>query len=267
MKKQERAIYIVIIIILVGILSAASTYIIMNNKNNKQNNNSNTNNKEPIENNDKKNNEEKITLSNTELNKYLSYTLDLGDTIGPDNTIVNINTADKALILGNALYQIKESEYIKKQEQSASNYVYVDGDGYYYHVSEAKIESLLKKMYNLELKDFNLKENSNKYVATAGGICYLYVKQGFTPLECSGSEGKLSKIDSYEANDQELVIYEYAVGLDAGNNINDYYTQKIINIDDDDNYFDKHYKEFTKYKHTFKKNDTGYYWYQTEVVK
>ncbi|MCM1052366.1 MAG: hypothetical protein NC483_00090 [Ruminococcus sp.] len=32
------------------------------------------------------------------------------------------------------------------------------------------------------------------------------------------------------------------------------------------NYFKNHKTEFTKYKHVFKKNDTGYYWYSTEVV-
>ena len=272
--KKENILYIIITILLIIISSGVTYYVVSNKSNNNDSNIENNNNGTNKDNDTKK--EEKITLSDNELSEYLSYTLDLADIISSDTTTANINTTDKIYILGNALAQINENEYEEKKEKYEASYDYqysdINGNSTYYYISETKIEPLLKKMYNLELKDFNLKEDHSNYVGAFDGTCYYYFKQGFSPSGCAGSIEKLSKIDSYEANNEELIIYEYAAGLDAGNQIFDYYTHKTIDMNKYDEeaareYFKKHYTEFNKYKHTYKKNDTGYYWYQTEMVK
>ena len=145
-------------------------------------------------------------------------------------------------------------------------------------MEKEKLNPILSKMYDMDIDDFNLVNNYENDIAVWNGICFQYFDNGFSYRYCAGSIDKISIIENYEANDNELIIEEYAVGLDVGNNLTDFYTQKEVEdlaytqipkgeeINRAEEYLEEHKDEFTLYKHTFKKNDTGYYWYSTEIA-
>ena len=79
----------------------------------------------------------------------------------------------------------------------------------------------------------------------------------------------INYIDKYEANNNELIIYEYYIYKDdTSNKVCDYLGNCLENSSSiDKNYLKQHKDDFTEYKHTFKKSGNSYYWYSTEVVK
>lgn len=153
--------------------------------------------------------------------------------------------------------------------------------GQYYSAND--VINNIKKMYNrnVEPKDFS-----------AGG-CQVYYKNDAFAVGCSAGNNppaKINKIDSYEIKDDELLIYEKALFIyeltTKTNNFIDITLQtaykedniiKSFNVENyDANNISTEAKEFAednldsanKYKHTFKKNNNGeYYWYSTEIVK
>ena len=252
--KKNTVLYIIITILLI-IIAVGITYIIMDK--NDINNNPNENN----------NQEEQITLSEEELEEYLSYIPK--DIINNEqNMYINPRTNDELPIetlLGAALNYADKYTNLRQETEYGDTFLF----------SKNEINSLMKKMYNKEpvpLEDeieYNCaiySEYDNNYYLQSGG--------------CGIGQIHLRKIDSYQATEEELVIYEYAAyleeteGADYVAIIKDYINDEKAYLGmpcpDTENdfscYFEESVGDFTLYKHTFKKNDTGYYWYSTEVA-
>lgn len=292
MKKVERSIYIVIIIILVAVISSGATYIILNNnkpnettkENNNVDNNENDNNQE---NDDKENNkEEQITLSDSELEEYLSY---IPNVYIEDKGIAytykysDKTSIDNFYLLGTALKKLALKCFENNNCYVDKTLYYPDGEssmnGYYaYNKSDADV--LMKKMYNIN--NYEINSIFPEYVASDGGLCYYYKDNEFISTDCATSGSHFSNITNYSVSTNELIIYEVVADYDNYQSIiTDYYTDKEINLNiainnneaydkaviEMEKYFKEHQTEFTKYKHTYKKNDSGYYWYSTEVVE
>lgn len=148
------------------------------------------------------------------------------------------------------------------------------GSEYYNGVVKADdLEKNIKNMYNISLN------NIDKFDYPSGGI----FKSGnyYSVYHGSGSEGlnKISDDVKYTYSDTDLIIKEKAIflfeELDEKNSQYIYTdtsrTEKIgeETYDDSTNKFymiDKYKNKFTSFKHTFKRNENGnYYWYSTEV--
>ena len=266
--KKNTILYIVITILLI-IIAVGVTYIIMDNKNNEGV--VEPNNNEEQENNNDQTKEEQITLSESELEEYLSYV--------PDSyvSISAYTTENKEelnnLILGSVLFKISN---------------YNPGE-----ISLTEVDRELQKMYNMSLNDFDL-QISDDYVTGYSGMGYSYTGKEFIATDAGAPNyEKISLIEDYELIDDDLIIYElpatYWEYFDGeGYYLGDYTLLKkfdgaTINFDlikleisyDEKNmddareyayeYIQTHKDEFTLYKHSFKKNDTGYYWYSTGV--
>ncbi len=284
MKNIERSIYIVIIIILVGVICCTTTYIFTtkNNKTNEINNNNETKDNE----NNKPQENEKITLTNEELAKYLSY-VPVGDVeykgaYERKNTL--LNQIDEKLLLAPVFsgYSNDNSKEILVNRDVACEYPDLcppEGFMTDNYIPLDYVKQELKKMYNYELKNLKNATSPNDIINIAGRA-YYYENGNFVALYGGGPYGAhISYMDSYEAVDNKLVIYEYAAYFDMKNKLKDYYTSKIKDLsgwygnttfEEDKSivsvYLGNHKEEYTKYKHTFKKNNTGYYWYSTEAV-
>lgn len=141
------------------------------------------------------------------------------------------------------------------------------------------INSILKEMYNYELED--LKETTNEegiYNSSVGKFAYeegFFYKVGDNK-NTNDNIFHRNLITAYGANNMELIIEEYAgYGDKEDFSIKDYREDKSIDINFD--YYDQYEKfihnffieqrhEFTKYRHTFKRSESGYYWVKTEVA-
>ncbi len=303
MKKMEKYIYIAIIIILVGVISAGATYIIMKN-NDKTDIKENENKPNIKEDNNTKEEIEKITLTPKELEEYLSY-IPLGDYLNYENLTkgaydlksVNINTIDKNLLISLIISKYgSEYNFNKNKEVKVNNDIMCEVGGCYEENATTKnyyplsyLNPKIKKIYNSEIT--NLK-NAVKVSDSLNfrGMCYYYDTGNFIP--CGGGENNrliVNYIDEYNATKEELIIYEYAVEclselntetgeennyiLNMSTNTKTNVNSITNNINDNDQYQEqikKYLKEnkskFTKYKHTFKKSNDGYYWYSTESI-
>ena len=261
--KKNIIVYLLIILVIVGV-TAGITILIMNNV---ANDKTEIKIEEPEE--DKEIEEEKI-INDEELEKYLSYI--------PDNSInasaYTTSTNLKNIILGYVLY--------KTSNTSSS-------------ISVDEVELNLQKMYNLTLDEYDL-EVSEDYIASCGGLSYIYTKDNFI-VENTGAPNytKINIIEKYEFDGEDLIIYEkpatfWTYFYEPGYYLGDYSQLKdfngaeptfdLINLnlnyetvtleDAQENareYLENNKEKFTLYKHTFKKNNTGYYWYKTEVVE
>ncbi len=271
MKQTEKSILIVVIIILVAVIASGATYIVMSSKkeNNNQTNSNQTDEKQPT-----------ISLTEDQLKDYLSYIPYNVETEGNVYSYqkVNVNQIKQEYLLGRALGYL----YAKCEPNTCfyDETLNID-DGLTLEGYEAlkKDEALkmLQKMYNIS----NITMNSTHtydYIAYDGGTCYYFINDKFIVNNCVGDFDKLSHITNYEATNNDLIIYEVVAdfsGLQPS--LQDYYTKKEIKLDYDVNdpnwenkvinYFENNLTNFTEYKHTFKKNATGYYWYSTEINK
>lgn len=258
MKKAEKYIYLVIILILVVVVACAITYALTISKNNNESNNEQINNNNSNEN--ENNEEEKITLSNEELEEYLSYVPFEAYT---SRTITVNDISDNELINYIASRMIND---------------YFDNQGVYANIPTEEIYNNFVTQYNREITFVSSYEYNYEDV-----YCFEHVGEYFRGRVCGGPGlGEVVILDSYIANDKELIIESYAVrynNMPGQDQVFDLYTNNSIStnlIKNDDsewltdelvkNYINGHKSEFTKYKHTFKKNNTGYYWYSTEVV-
>jgi len=252
MKKVEKYIYIVLIMILVGVIASGTTYILMkdNNKTEVKENNKEQDNKE----NETK--EEKITLTESELKEYLSY-VPTNDVL--DNKYSTVTNTDNKILLGTILFNLT-----------------LDADDGAIIASLSKADELMQKMYNQKLGNYSDSYENGEwknYVATYASFCYTKEDNNFIVNYCSSGSETFNLIESYEAKYDLLYIYSYHA-YDSNEEIADYYNgyKASVNITDDyNNSFNNYLKEnkgkFTKYKHIFKKNENGYYWYSTEVIK
>ena len=279
--KKNTLLYIIITILLI-IIAVGVTYIILNNKNEEEviepNDKEEDNNKE-------EENYEQVILNDEELEKYLSYV--------PNELykkqIANINTIDKNILRNTALIIASECLYEEKTncpfDTSKEIPIKIDLFPYYEnniatsYIPLTYLNEVLHEMYNYEL---NVVENAKSIddVFSAGGMAYIYQDGYFLLLGGGQTTGvHINLIESYKVNDENLIIYEYVAYYDSfENTLNDYYTNKETDLNGWcgntsgeekkellDNYLNDHKDEFTLYKHTFKKNNTGYYWYSTEV--
>ena len=155
------------------------------------------------------------------------------------------------------------------------------------------VDTWIQKMYNMSLNDFDLQISDN-YITGCSGMGYSYTGKEFIASDAGAPNyEKIGLIEDYELINDDLIIYElpatYWEYFDGeGYYLGDYTLLKnfdgaTMNFDliklgiayDETNmdnareyayeYLQAHKDEFTLYKHTFKKNDTGYYWYSTEV--
>lgn len=267
MKKTEKNIYIVLGIILIVVIASGITYMIATNdktETKEENNN-------PEENNQEEDNEEQITLSESELKEYLSY---VPDSYVSKSAYTTENREElNNLILGSVLFKISN---------------YNPGE-----ISLTEVDREIQKMYNMSLNDFDLQISDN-YITGCSGMGYSYTGKEFIASDAGAPNyEKIGLIEDYELINDDLIIYElpatYWEYFDGeGYYLGDYTLLKnfdgaTMNFDliklgiayDETNmdnareyayeYLQAHKDEFTLYKHTFKKNDTGYYWYSTEV--
>lgn len=280
MKKVERYIYITLIVILVGIISAGTTYIIMknNDKTEIKENNNNSNNNEQDKNENQNNNEEpnkpeKIVLSNKELEEYIKYIPDYitltNEELNQESIYkrknTNINELKNTDLLAKILYvlTIEQDLEIETGNNIVSN--------------TSKLNTIMQEKYNQKLDNYHnsFDENGNfrSYVAKYDYLCFSKKDNNFSADICTSGNGSEfnSIIDNYDANDTDLIIYTYnGLEYDDGNKIiiEDIYTRKQYEITNSSSkeYIKNNKSKFTKYKHIFKKNSTGYYWYSTEIV-
>lgn len=259
MKKSFK--YIIICIILIAITSGV-TYIFINNKDKEE----------------KKTNE-KISFNNQELKEYLNYV--------PDSEEYASAYINNYKPLGYVLNEI----FLNNRDKitSAENGTNA--------VSKDIVKEFLLNKYNENLDDYNLISSNENYVARCSGSGFLYNNDLFTEQKGGPNlYNRISVLDSYTTKNDDLIIYEYAAMLydspdynkvylvdyyqnkdllETETSLNDNYKVKKIVAQDNDEptlstatkYLKEHKKEFTKYKHIFKKNSKGYYYYSTEVAK
>ena len=258
MKKTEKYIYIVLGIILIVVIASGITYMIATNDKTEtkeeENNNSNNNQEE--------NKEEQITLSESELEEYLSYV-----PINAEKELFTmpVNNMPNQILLGRLLYNMSDS--VSEGEIVATS---------------EEVNQKMLEMYNQELDTYenSYDEEGNwlNYSAMFGGFCYTLEDNSFNLNYCASGIDFIEIVDDYEANEEELIIYSYVVyynGLYGSDEIEDIYSRNTVNIElpsdgyqTEDNvkeYVNSHKNEFTRLKNTYKKNDTGYYWYSTGV--
>ena len=260
--KKNTILYIIITILLI-IIAVGVTYIIMDNQD-KEEVVEPSNNEEQGNNNDtnQTDQEEQITLTEEELIEYLSYV-----PINAEKELFTtpVNNMPNQILLGRLLYNMSDSI----------------GEGEVVATSEEANQKMLE-MYNQELDNY---ENSHdeegnwlNYSAMFGGFCYTLEDNRFNLNYCASGIDFIEIVDDYEANEEELIIYSYVVyynGLYGSDEIEDIYSGNTVNIElpsdgyqTEDNvkeYVNSHKNEFTRLKNTYKKNDTGYYWYSTGV--
>ena len=275
---------------MVVVIACGITYMIVTNNNKTETKEENNNNNNNEQNN---NQEEQISLSEEELKQYLSYVPNELENMTSSvykQKITTLNTVDKNLLRNIAL--IISSECLNKEENncpfdtSVEIPIKIDLFPYYENNVATKyiplnyLNEILHKVYNYKLVNVENTVNAENII-NAGGMGYIY-QDGYFILVGGGSTSvkHINLIENYEANNENLIIYEYATYFDPmENKLFDYYTEKETVIDDLlenityeekiiilKDYLKEHKDKFTLYKHTFKKNDTGYYWYSTEVA-
>ena len=146
----------------------------------------------------------------------------------------------------------------------------------------------------MSLNNFDL-QISEDYITGYSGMGYLYTGKEFIASDAGAPNyEKISLIEDYELINNDLIIYERPTTFwqyfgEEGYYLGDYpllanFNGVEVNFDlikleityDENNidaakgytyeYLKEHKSEFTLYKHTFKKNNTGYYWYSTEIA-
>ena len=266
------------------VIASGTTYIVMQSKNtvNETTKNNDKVNDEQDNTNDNKTKEdltpEKITLKEEELKKYLSYVPYRESLTEKDD---NINA-----YLNNLKLTDLSDKYLTEYALKLANYKSFENfdlsSDFIVKVSTKEIKNILKKAYNKEIESFKTGRNSNGqeyYQINCMGFVYkddsFYGRYG-----CGGLKTKIEVIGDYKIEDNDLIIYEY-VGIfddiigDIYNIKNDKNITNISKNSEEDYdvytarataYVQEHKTEFPKYKHTFKKNDTGYYWYSTEAI-
>ncbi|MDE5539165.1 MAG: hypothetical protein K2J20_01615 [Bacilli bacterium] len=258
------------------------------NKDEEQNNTINDNNNQNSNNDSKE--DDSIKLSDNEIKKYLNYVPYLKatpvDTVYKDaysGTHNQINTINKTILLYEAYYNTKEYRFSNWDDAPLIKNIEIEkgrhADGYY-RVED--INSYLNKVFNISA---SVVPNEIKVPSR---ILFLQ-DDYYMAVGVAGAERYYKYTGSYDYSieNDSLIIYEDALfyfvdysSIETPDNV----TYKIYkNTDDMHNEvnaigsFEYIYesevdlskytdKELTKFKHVFKKNDSGYYWYSTEVV-
>lgn len=218
----------------------------------------------------------KETLSDNEIKKYLGYvpfSLLHKDAYEEEKT--NINTIDKAALL----FSVYHNEELQKVTNNVNNVCANEGC-----ISEIDFNEKLEEMYNVKIdnfdKEYSESDNWMNYET------YLILKDGYYfELGYGGSKKKSDASNvSYEINNNELIIEEQVgIIVEHAGDVNVYnggVSVKSYSFRGEDGTENPNYEQqaeeyvkdniddFNIYKHTFKKNSDGnYYWYSTEVVE
>lgn len=271
---MKKYIYVIIAVVLVGVVSVG---VVIARKDDQKLVDDNTKTED-------KHQEEKVTLSDSELQDYLLY---VPKYIMDDNEEGvyyhpnNLEALSKKNLLGAAVYYA--NYYAKVGTNHTGDDTNLVWDKEY---NKEDIEKFLSKLYNQPLVE--LKDSADDSFVLYGCISeYYHNNKFYSGPGCVIDTIHLSVVDKYTATKDELVIYEYAAYVtwedkqdDIDYYIFDYKNGKKLKVEmpSDGALLDdkkvniakenlrEHKAEFTKYKHTFKKNDTGYYWYKTEIA-
>lgn len=135
------------------------------------------------------------------------------------------------------------------------------------------IDYYLNKLFNLNLSDYDLKRFSSKPFENLSSSSrlqgtYVYNNLVFNS-ESFNEEDKFTRyIDNYNRNtSDEIIIYEYILEKYGENWYRDLFIADDLHFTEAPLEYIKNNKDtLTEYKHIFKKNDQGYYWYSTETV-
>lgn len=294
-KKKYSGLKIVLIVLLMVVIGVSSYFLgqknLFNNKETEK-----TEIKEN-ENNKKEEKQEEIKLTEEELKEYLNY-IPQGDILSYGaygNKKSSVDTFDKNKLLGSALLYsysegISKNLYSTKYFDTKKYFKFYGEEGFETeYITKDNLNSFLKKMYNITISDININDGTK---IDAFGLIFCYQDKEFYLCGSGGGTTAIHVIENYQVNDQTLIIEEvnaWMVSNGAGifdinnrdkyyyfdeNGYEDYRKQNGTTINGNATYefdFEKYIKDnkdkFTKYKHTFLKNDTGYYWYSTEVIK
>lgn len=200
----------------------------------------------------------KVTLTDAELNNQLAYLPNLiSKEHFPYSKDISVDkTSDLELLEAAIIYIDRHTDKRIATEES---------DKFYY--KRVDVDDTLQKNYNKSLSDLNI--NYDKL----GFLTFNSEKDAFSIGGSGGMEENLGIIDSCEATEEDLIIMEYAALYSFYSSkkiITDYRTGKKTELSEDEDekeYFINHKKDYTKYKHIFKKGKTGYYWASTKAVK
>jgi hypothetical protein len=224
--------------------------------------------------------DDEISLSDEEINNYLTYVplnvsgfaeeYGIDAYYGDKETISSIN---KEIAYGNA-YSLSEKTSLREEFDSSLeiNTSLIDSC-----VTKTNFNNEIKQLYNVNLEVKKFEYDAGTVYTTDNLYCY-YVGSGLLD-----SKHKVNKVLKTKVNDNELIIYEKAgfyqyVGeiivtltskdSDVVYNVN----LESYNYDDEkgkevaETYINDNINDFKTFKHTFKKNSDGnYYWYSTEV--
>ncbi len=136
------------------------------------------------------------------------------------------------------------------------------------YLENTEIDAYLEKMYNIKLSEFNLDKYGEDPFPDSMNLqgTYVYNNAVFNSLGFRDEE-YVRYIASYHNEQDNLIIDEYILKKDKDNIYKDMFINKDITIDSDvTEYIKNNLNNLTKYEHTFKKNETGYYWFSTEVI-
>lgn len=214
-------------------------------------------------------------LSENKIKEYLSYVpFSLLHDDAYEGNRVTINSVNRAALLY-TVYHNGDFDYILSENEEACL-----GEDC---VLEEEFNSALKNMYNIDITFFDSEEDtSEKWYDYEE---YLKNKNGYYfELGYGGGKEKSEKIElDYEIQGNELIIKEQVAIIHTSEETVTIYNGKekikeysiidengsIINVDDDiSEYIETNFDKFSTYKHTFKRNTSGtYYWYSTEVVE
>ncbi|MBE5821766.1 MAG: hypothetical protein E7311_04165 [Clostridiales bacterium] len=227
-------------------------------------------------------NKKENILSNEEIEEYLSYVPLMDefdrysygynkDAYSKEKTI--ITELDERLLMKEA-FRLSEGVDGEPVYLNFSEKEPVEADGY---VLVEEFNKTIKNLYNVD------NVSTNKFVICGGSV--QVDKSGKYYVSLYGAGGwkmqKESKVIDYEIINDMLIIYEKAgfvivddcgIGdllimktTDNTNPFKRYTEDSSMSPDEALNYVKENFNEFNTFKHTFKSNGDGYYWYSTEI--
>lgn len=185
--------------------------------------------------------------------------------------LVTANDLNEKLLLAHAYRHAERSNRrISINHPSCGNNMCI-ADRY---VEEKTFKETVKDMYNIDTIKFDSFNTNVGYVTLSEGYYVALAARGFTPVH------KYNKLIRYEVKDNNLVVYEkvlFAASVSAVTYVlkttnSDLSTSLIQptlgNYDEAEKYILDNLDSGNTYKHTFKVNSGGnYYWYSSELVK
>lgn len=282
--RLSTVILLFIILILVVALVLMYMYYNKDSKNEVATDTSNTESMNTTKNAEKSTVEELSTTSSIvkELYEYIpvdrEYTEDINLMLSDayQSKKITVNDLDNELILGNAF--INTEIPIDERQPYEENIPVTD----WYKATPDRLQETIKKMYNTEIEDksFNLSGSNGNfengiYTFTFGGGGNSFIDNLRNIEEAYKENDELYIIDTClkyltenEVDSNNILKYKFKL-YDTSNN-NSIILEETVNEteikDNIDSYVEEHYSsKAKKYKHTFKKNDDGeYYWYSSE---